>query len=191
MTLGPFVRSCNQRLTVRGRISTLSWSRFIPGMITDIFRGPLNPSTLVSWNTTGKSRYRHRESNTELIIPSYKTSLQNLSMRHGYYVYYWCVYTCSLKYAQTLSPAHQLRYTSVALHVLDYCAIDILLIVQKFNLTMPHVKKITSSWCLTLIQGGRTNTSSGQRPNTQHNRIFQSDITVIVLLKQSSICAYK
>lgn len=35
--------------TFRGRMDTLSWSMFIPGMITLILRGPLNPKTLVSW----------------------------------------------------------------------------------------------------------------------------------------------
>lgn len=34
--------------TFRGRIDTLSWSMFIPGIMTLILRGPLNPKTLVS-----------------------------------------------------------------------------------------------------------------------------------------------
>lgn len=36
------------QLTFRGRMGTLSLSAFIPGMMTVIFRGPLNPKTLVS-----------------------------------------------------------------------------------------------------------------------------------------------
>ena len=43
-------RDINTRsLTVLGWASTLSWSRFMPGITTVIFRGPLKPSTLVSW----------------------------------------------------------------------------------------------------------------------------------------------
>lgn len=36
-------------------METLSWSIFIPGMITLILRGPLNPKTFVSWKCFKKS----------------------------------------------------------------------------------------------------------------------------------------
>lgn len=41
-------------LTFRGLMETLSWSMFIPGIMTLIFRGPLNPKTLVSCGTEHK-----------------------------------------------------------------------------------------------------------------------------------------
>lgn len=41
-------------LTFRGLMETLSWSMFIPGIMTLIFRGPLNPKTLVSCRTEHK-----------------------------------------------------------------------------------------------------------------------------------------
>ena len=36
-------------LTFRGRMGTLSFSVFMPGMMTVMRRGPRKPNTLVSW----------------------------------------------------------------------------------------------------------------------------------------------
>ena len=44
-----YMRDTLIQRTFRGRIETLSWSMFIPGMMTLILRGPLNPRTLVSY----------------------------------------------------------------------------------------------------------------------------------------------
>lgn len=112
---------------------------FIPGMITLIFRGPLNPKTLVSWNGETKS---------VRVTPSfYLFILPHLAAR----LFYITHLTNSLKTQEIFSQvAHE--DSSNSDHNLRKELRSIKLIKTLLNLQLPTMSKIlNSSWILLLL----------------------------------------